>query len=473
VIGTRDRNIALLVAGCFFMEMLDGTIVTTATPQISGSLKVAPTAVGLVITAYLLTVAVLIPASGWLIGRCGVRVVLLSAIALFSLASLGCALSGDLTVLVVMRILQGAGGAMMVPVGRTVVLARTEKQDLMRVMSYIVWPGLIAPVIAPLAGALLTEYASWRWIFLINVPLGIVAFTVTWRIVDAMGREATPPPLDRPGLLLTSAGLGGLAYAAHLVSESGTAWPLVALLFGCSAGLLALAARHLLRTAYPLIALDTLRVATFRLSQSGMLVFWLVVGAGPYLLPLLFQDLFRWSPVRSGAVVLLVFAGNIAIKPATTPLLNRFGFRPVLLLATLGLAGSMLALGFVTAATPLLVTGALCLLSGVFRSIGLTAYNIVALSDIPPERMRDANTVTAITQQLAVGLAVAIAVIALRAGRLLPGGDSVPYTFAFGFFCALTALPVIGALRLGARAGEAVRKPVRHVSGRTDRPGVE
>lgn len=458
MIDTRERNTALLVAGCFFMEMLDGTIVTTATPQISGSLKVAPTAVGLVITAYLLTVAVLIPASGWLIGRFGVRVVFLSAITLFTLASLGCAASGSLTMLVAMRIVQGAGGAMMVPVGRMVVLGRTAKQDIMRVMSYIVWPGLIAPVIAPLAGALLTEYASWQWIFLINVPLGLLAFGVAWRLVDD-GERGAPQPLDRLGLLLTSAGLGGLAYTAQLVADDGAgALPVTVLGIG-SVALVVLAARHLLRTAHPLVALDTLRVATFRTAQSGLLVFWLVVGAAPYLLPLLFQDLFRWSPVRSGAVVLLVFAGNIAIKPATTPMLNRFGFRPVLLLATIGLAATMMTLGLVTAATPLLITGTLCLLAGIFRSIGLTAYNVVALADIAPDRMRDANTVAAITQQLAVALAVAVAVVALRAGRRLPGGPATSYTFAFGFFCALALLPVAGAVRLGAQAGDAVRAP--------------
>jgi len=221
VITARHRNIALLVAGCYFMEMLDGTIVTTASPQIGRSLRAPATEVGLVVTAYLLTLAVLIPLSGWLTRRYGNRVVFLTAIVLFTLASVGCAASVNLGMLVAMRVLQGAGGAMMVPVGRTMVLSPAAKEDILRLTSYVVWPGLLAPVVAPLAGGLITTYATWHWMFLINVPLGAVAFAVAWRLVTAgpaAGGAASPPPLDWAGVALTCAGLGGLTYAAHLVS---------------------------------------------------------------------------------------------------------------------------------------------------------------------------------------------------------------------------------------------------------------
>ena len=218
VIDARQRNTALLVSGCFFMEMLDGTIVTTASPQIARSLHAQPSEIGLVVTAYLLTLAVLIPLSGWLARRFGNRLVFLTAIAVFTLASVGCAASTSLGELVAMRVLQGAGGAMMVPVGRTMVVSMADKRDLLRITSYVVWPGLLAPVIAPLAGGLITTYASWHWIFLINVPLGIVAFCVAWRLVRGSGESAAPPPLDWAGVLLTCAGLGGLTYTAHLVS---------------------------------------------------------------------------------------------------------------------------------------------------------------------------------------------------------------------------------------------------------------
>ncbi|HEX3779870.1 MAG TPA: MFS transporter [Pseudonocardiaceae bacterium] len=465
MIDTRHRNTALLVAGCFFMENLDGTIVTTAAPRIGDSLHVPPTAIGLVITAYLLTLAILIPASGWLTRRLGTRPVFLSAIAIFTLASLGCALSGNLTTLVILRVVQGIGGAMMVPVGRTVVVSRTEKQDLLRIISYIVWPGLISPVIAPIAGALITTYASWPWLFGINVPLGIVAFAVAWRLIEPE-TTAAPPPLDWLGLLLTCTGLGGLTYDAHLISETGGGWLSITALGLGSLALLGLATAHLLRADHPLLTLSTLRVPTFRLSQLGGFLFWFTVGAGPFLLPLLFQNVFGWSAVKSGAVVLFIFVGNIGIKPATTPLLNRFGFRPVLLAATIGLAATMIGLGFTTAHTPLLVIAVVTLASGVCRSAGLTAYNVIALSDIPAEQMRDANTLAATTTQLAGGLAIAAATIALRVadpvGALITGAHSAAttYTVAFVLIALISLIAAVEAFRLHPQAGNSVRGKV-------------
>jgi len=322
MIDARQRNVALLVAGCFFMEMLDGTIVTTASPQIARSLHAQPAEIGLVVTAYLLTLAVLIPLSGWLTRRFGNRAVFLTAITVFTLASVGCAVSVSLGELVAMRVLQGVGGAMMVPVGRTMVVSMADKRDLLRITSYVVWPGLLAPVIAPLAGGLITTYASWHWIFLINVPLGAVAFCVAWRLVRG-GETGAPPPLDLAGVLLTCAGLGALTYAAHLVSLAAPPPAQTAAFGAAAAALLAGAVWHLRRAPHPLLNLRTLGVDTFRASQLGGSLYWLVVGAAPFLLPLLFQTQFGWSPVKSGAVVLFIFAGNVGIKPATTPLINR------------------------------------------------------------------------------------------------------------------------------------------------------
>jgi EmrB/QacA subfamily drug resistance transporter len=469
VIDKAHRNTALLVAGCFFMENLDGTIVTTSAPRIGESLHVAPTAVGLVITAYLLTLAVLIPLSGWLTRRLGVRPVFLAAIAIFTVGSLCCALSNSLPMLVGMRVLQGVGGAMMVPVGRTVVVSRTERQDLLRIMSYIVWPGLLSPVIAPLAGALITTYASWRWLFLINIPLGVIAFFVAWRLITG-GRSTAPPPLDWLGLLLTCGGLGGLTYTANLISESASPWPLTTAWGIGSVVLLALAAWHLLRTEYPLLPLSALRIPTFRLSQRGGFLFWIVVGSAPFLLPLLFQEVFGWTAVKSGAVVLFIFVGNIGIKPATTPLLNRLGFRRVLLGSTVGLAATMIGLGFTTASTPLAVIAGLALASGAARSVGLTAYSTVAFADMPADRMRDANTLAATTQQLSAGLAVAAATVALRLGRLWPGpgGPASAYTVAFTLLGLVALVAAIEAFRASPQTGNTIR--TRNSTARTTSP---
>ncbi len=217
--GTRSADVALLVAGCFFMENLDGTIVTTSAPKIAHALHVSVGSIALVITAYLVTLAVLIPLSGWLAARFGGRATFLVAIAIFTLASAGCAAAVSFPELVVMRVLQAIGGAMMVPVGRLLVLSRADASNLMRLNSLLVWPGLISPVVAPLLGGLITTYASWHWLFLINLPLGVVAFLTALRIVHPPGMPE-PGPLDIGGLVLTGTGLGGLTFTAALLAES-------------------------------------------------------------------------------------------------------------------------------------------------------------------------------------------------------------------------------------------------------------
>jgi MFS family permease len=238
---------------------------------------------------------------------------------------------------------------MMVPVGRTMVMTPAAKADILRLTCYVVWPGLLAPV----AGGLITTYASWHWIFLINVPLGAVAFAAAWRLVTAepAGSAAAAPPLDWAGVVLTCAGLGGLTYAAHLVSLPAPPAAQAAVLGAVSLALLTAAVAHLRRAAHPLLNLRTFQTRTFRVSQLGGTMYYFVIGAMPFLLPLMFQVQFGWSPVKSGAVTAFVFAGNVGIKPATTPLINRFGFRPLLIVSTLGTAVIVAALGFTTAAT--------------------------------------------------------------------------------------------------------------------------
>ena len=463
MIDSRQRSTALLVAGCFFMENLDGTIVTTAAPRIGRALHVPSTAVGLVIAAYLVTLAVLIPLSGWLTARWGSRPVFMTAIVIFTLSSLACALSTSLAELVAFRVTQGVGGAMMVPVGRLLVLSRAAKSDVLRVMSMLVWPGLIAPVVAPLAGGVITTYASWRWLFLINVPLGAVALTAAARLIEGARIDAVPP-LDRAGVALTCSGLAGATYMAYLLSQSSESWPEVIAFAIASAALLAAAVIHLRRASHPLVNLRTLRVPTFRVALGSGSLFWTAVTAVPFLLTLLFQNVFGWSPVKSGAVVLFVFAGNIGIKPATTPLLRRFGFRPVLMAATAVAAATMVVAGLFTSATPIVVIAAVALLSGAGRSAGLTCYSTIAFSDTPPDQMRDANTLQATAQQLSIGLGVPVAAVALRAGgplgHLLPGAvtPGSAYTIAFLVLAVMALLATAGAFRLHPDAGAAVTR---------------
>ncbi|MGZ4193356.1 MAG: MFS transporter [Solirubrobacteraceae bacterium] len=467
----RLRNIALLVAGCFFMENLDGTIVITAAPRIGRALHVPSTSVGLVIAAYMVTLAVLIPLSGWMAARWGARPVFLCAITVFTAASLACATSTSLAELVGFRVLQGVGGAMMVPVGRLVVLARTSKAQMLRMVGLLVWPGLVAPVVAPLAGGLITTYASWPWLFLINVPLGIVAFVVAWRIIDSPRTEDSAPPLDPLGVLLTCGGLAAATYMAYLLSQSRVSWPAVIVSAAAAALALAGAVAHLLRAPHPLVNLRTLRVPTFRAALGSGSLFWAAITAVPFVLTLLFQNAFGWSPVKSGAVVLFVFIGNVGIKPATTPLLRRFGFRPVLVASTAGAAATMVAAAFFGAGTPLIIIAVVALLNGIGRSVSLTCYSTIAFADTPPEQIRDANTLQATAQQLAVGLGVPLGAVALRAGgsiaAALPGHTTAEsaYTVAFLLLAGVALSATVAALRLHPDAGAAVtRRPGREAA---------
>ena len=451
----RRRNIALLVAGTFFMENLDGTILTTAAPSIGRSLGVPSVAIGITITAYLLTLAALIPLSGWITRRLGSRRVFLAAIAIFTLASVLCALSTSLTELAIMRVLQGIGGAMMVPVGRLAVLRVTDRAELIRAIALLTWPALVAPIVAPLAGGIIATYFTWHWIFLINVPLGIVAFFAALRLIPSEDRES-PPPLDWLGLALTCTGLGSLVYLGSLLAGRD---PGMLTTIGWAAlgfALVGLAIVHQLRTRHPLLDLRVLRIETFRLSHAGGSLFRLTMNAVPFLLPLLFQDVFGYSPLLSGALVLFVFVGNLAIKPATTSLLRRFGFRVVIVAASAAAALTMFLMALLSNSTPLWLVIVLLTASGVARSTGFTAYNTIAFADVERGEMTDANTLASTLQQVAAGFGVAVGAVALRLGQGFVTGSGA-FGFAFAVLAVLTVLATVEALLLSRTAGEMIR----------------
>jgi EmrB/QacA subfamily drug resistance transporter len=438
------------------MEMLDGTIVVTAAPKIGESLNVPASSVSLVVTAYLLALGALIPVGGWLTTRFGPRAVFTSAIAIFTLASLGCALSQTLGELVALRAIQGAGGAMMVPVGRYVVLRDAEKSQVVRLVAYLVWPALVAPVIAPLLGGVITTYAGWQWIFAVNIPLGIVAFFFARRLMPREHGEERQA-LDVVGAVLTCGALGGITYAAHLIADTSPGTLELVIACAGSVALLIAATVHLVRKDEPIVNLRTLRHSTFRQSTIGMFVFLIPVGATPFLLPLLFQTVFGWSAVKSGAVVLFVFVGNIGIKPATTPLLNRFGFRRTLVAATVLMAVTMAGCAFFLHDTPLAVIAIVSLLSGVARSTGMTVYTTLAYADVEPTETRDANTLSLTAQQVGSGMGVAAGAVALRFGGVLTSTERDAYAAAFVVMALVALTATAGALRLERGAGDALR----------------
>jgi EmrB/QacA subfamily drug resistance transporter len=455
------RVVALLVAGAFFMENLDGTIIATAAPRMAGSFGVRSVDLNVVITAYLLTLAVFIPVSGWVADRVGARTVFGGAIAVFTIASGLCAVSTSLGELIAVRVVQGIGGAMMVPVGRLVVLRSTTRTELIDAIAYLTWPALAAPVIAPALGGVLTTYASWRWIFVINLPLGVVALAITARIVPNL-RQGGHAALDWQGFVLTGIGLAALVYGLELVTASRVKWAVVGALLGVALISVSFAVRHLQRARYPLMRLDALKIPTFRVTALGGSFFRLAIGAVPFLLPLMFQDAFGWSPLKSGLLVVAVFVGNIGIKPWTGPLLRRFGFRTVLVAAGTAAGVTIAMCGLLTPRTPLPAIALVLLASGVFRSIGFTAYNTIAFADVEADDVGNANTLSATIQQLTMGLGVAAGALALRGGgpiARLFGVSSTgtgPFVVAFMLVALLGLLAIVESALLSSDAGAAI-----------------
>jgi EmrB/QacA subfamily drug resistance transporter len=450
-------RLALLVAATFFMEFLDGTVLTTAIPNIAADFHVPAADVNITMTAYLLTVAMGIPFSGWLAERLGARRVFCLAIAVFTIASLACSLSQDLTTLTLSRVAQGFGGAMMVPVGTLLVLRGTPKADLLRATAFLVWPGLLAPVLAPLVGGALTTYLSWHWIFLINLPLGVAAFIAALRLVPATSGDPGRR-LDWLGLFLTTVGVGALVVGLELVSaHPGTPW--AALSAGSGAVFVACAVLWMRRTGNPLFDLGVFSTRTFRAMATGGFVYRLTISSVPFLLPLMFQTGFGWSPLHAGAMVAAVFIGNIGIKPATTPLIRRFGFRAMLVFASIASAATFAVCALLTAETPQALTFALLICSGAFRSIGFSAYASVQYADIAPAQLTSANTVSATLVQLATGTGIAVGALLIRVFDGLgtfPDDTAGPFRGAFLAMAVLMLASTADSLFLPRHAGAEV-----------------
>jgi hypothetical protein len=299
--------------------------------------------------------------------------------------------------------------------------------------------------------------------FVINLPLAAVAFLAALRLIDSPLREPGSP-LDRLGVALSCTGLAGAAFTAGLLSDTRPDLPAAVAVGGVSVLVLLVAVRHLLQAGTPMINLRTLRIPTFGAAVGGMSIFGLVINAVPFMLALLFQDLFGWSAVKSGSLVLFVFLGNLGIKPATSFLFSRYGFRVMLVIATAGVALTMGVAAFLTASTPIPMIGVLLILSGIARSIGGTGYTTIAFIDVPAQQMRDANTLQATVQQLSAGFGVAVGIIALQLGRHLSGllagsrTSAAAYTISFIVLGLLSLIATVGALRLAPDAGDILRR---------------
>lgn len=401
------------IAGCaLFMELLDATAVLTALPQMATDFGEPALRMNLVVSLYLLAAAVLVPASGWAADRYGPRRVFLVAIALFTCASLACALSGSLLQLSLARLAQGAGGAMMVPVGQVILLRWASRDNLLRAMSFLTAPALLGPVIGPPLGGVLVTYAAWQWIFLINLPIGVLGLWLVWRYIpDYPPGEAGP--FDARGLLLSAASLACLVFAFEALGHGLLeALPIVGLVV--AGALFAwLYVVHARRCERPLLDLTLLRIPTFSIAIWGGNVFRLGSGALPFLLVLLFQLGFGLSPLAAGLLTFAGGAGALAIKFVAAPIVQRFGFRQTLVGNACLCGLSIIGCAVFRADTPYLVMVGVLFFGGVARSLQMSTLGALTYADVPSALSSRASSLAAMTMQLSLSLSVGVAATVL------------------------------------------------------------
>lgn len=444
-----DRRVTLTIAAVMFMLLLDSTILNTSLPAIARDLQAAPLALSATITAYLLAAATVLPLASWLADRHGLRKVFLCAVAVFTLASLLCALAQTPLQLVAARALQGLGGGLLLPAGRAIALRGSRPQDRIAITALLVWPMLFAPVLGPPLGGFVTTYASWHWNFFLNVPVGLLGLWLVQHWVPVDG-AAQPRPLDRLGAAGAIAGLclliGGLEWSAHAVDRPGTRLPA---LLCTAAGLATLAwtVAHLRRTPQPLLSLAPFGWRSFAIGSLGGTLASTSLQATPFLLPLLFQLGLGHDAVAAGAMMLPYFLGNLAMKSVTTPILQRFGFRRVLLVAGGTSALAIAAFAGVTAQTPWFALAALMVVAGCARSMQMTAVSTLTMIELPNALMGAGSTLSAMGMQIASALGVAVGALslALAAQWHAQGAGQVllqDFRFAFLAVAAIGALPL-------------------------------
>jgi EmrB/QacA subfamily drug resistance transporter len=449
----------LLVAATLFMQNLDASVITPAIPDMAAGFGVAPVDLNIGVSTYMMTVGIFIPATGWLAQRFGARPVFLLSILIFTLASALCGMSQSLPQFVAARILQGLGGAMMVPVGRLVVLQMTPKDRLMNAIALLTWPGLVAPVLGPPVGGLIIDNVSWHWIFWLNLPLGALALLVALRIVPRVEREPGKS-FDLLGFILLGAAVFCLLFAADMLSGDEVNWLLEGALALSGVALLGLGLRHIRRVEQPVLRLDALQIPTFRVTVIGGTLFRLGINAVPFLIPLLFQLAFGWSAFRAGLMLMAVFLGNILLKPFTSWILRTWGFRRVLVVNGVLNAGTILAMVLIGPTSPFPVLIALLVVAGMARSMQFTALNTIAFADVERPGMSDANTLFYTVVQLSRGVGIALGAIGWRLGGVLfpEAGEVAAFRFAFAVVGLISLLSVVECWRLAPNAGDVVAR---------------
>ncbi|TMJ39872.1 MAG: DHA2 family efflux MFS transporter permease subunit [Alphaproteobacteria bacterium] len=456
--ASLPRIIPLVVASALFMENTDATVIATSLPAMAADLGQDPVILKLAFTTYLLALTVFIPVSGWCADRFGARNVFRAAIAVFTLGSIACGLSTSLEGLIAARFLQGVGGAMMVPVGRLIILRTVAKSEIVGALAMLTIPALMGPLLGPPIGGFITTYFHWRWIFWINVPVGILGMVLaTLHMPDI--REEGMPPLDALGFLLSGLGLSALVFGATVFGRDVLPAHGAPVLIAIGLVLTSLYVLHASRSANPILDLDLLKVATFRSGVMGGSLFRIGVGAIPFLLPLMLQLGFKLTPFQSGSLTCAAALGALTMKFTAARILKRFGFRSVLLFNAVVSAATLAVQGLFTPQTPHLLILALLLAGGFFRSLQFTSLNALSYSDIPAREMGSATSLYTVAQQLSLAVGVVCAASVLEFAQYLRGDLVLSVTdFAYAFFAVafISALSVFSHLKLAPDAGSEV-----------------
>jgi EmrB/QacA subfamily drug resistance transporter len=452
------RVTAAIVASALFMQNLDSAAVGTALPSMARDLGEDPARLGVAITAYLVALTVFIPLSGFIADRFGAKRVFMAAIAVFGLASAWCGLSSSLGELVLARVTQGFGGAMMVPVGRLLLLSTIRKEEMLSAMTWLTMPAMLGPISGPPLGGLLTDLFGWRSVFWINVPVAVLGLAlVLWKIEPPPMRERYPP--DLPGLLLIGAALAAFMAGLETVGRGVLPpfWPLALLTLGSVLGWLAL--RHVRRAARPALDLSLMALPSFRAATLAGSLFRIGAGAVPFLVPMLLQVGFGWGATEAGFVAFATALGAFAMKPLTRPILRRWGFRRVLIgNGVLAAAGVAIGAGF-TPAWPIAAMFAALALGGLFRSLQFTALNTLAFAELEPAKLSAGTSFYGTAQQLPGALGVVMATASLEISRHLTGHATLTpadFTLAFGVAAAVVLSATPGFWRLPPDAGSEV-----------------
>ncbi|WP_162894934.1 DHA2 family efflux MFS transporter permease subunit [Rhizobium terrae] len=456
------KTVPLIVASALIMQQIDSTAIATALPSIADALGEPPVVLHSAITIYLLAAGVFLPISGWLADRFGARLLFCSAIGIFTFASLLCAASTTLPMLIAARALQGFGGALMLPTARLILVRSVPREDLISAMVLTSMPAVVGPAIGPLFGGFITGISSWRWIFWINLPVGIIAIILTLALIDKVP-VAERKSFDVLGFILTGIGIGATIFGLDAFARDMNGGSIALACAGLA--ILGLYVLHARRKTDPILDLRLFRHPTFRASLSGGTLFRISIGALPFMLPLLMQEVFRYTPLQSGAITFVSAIGAFGMRTITKRILHRFGFRRILFWNALVASFSMGLCGIFTPQTAMAVMIGIILLGGFFRALQFTSLNTLGFAEVSDAEMSHATSLSQMGQRIAQSIGVAFAALLLQ---YFSGGSQTltnhAFTMSFAIIAAVSASSCFTFLRLPETAGDVLAGRRRHAA---------